>query len=1061
MRPSASLRQGSLTLALLALAACTETVDVPQTSLRDPRAAVSLSWCRSADGSTVSARREDCADGAPGAKAFDRVAVADASLRAAQLLNANLDLPRFVDLSAATPGNTGIPLSGGPTKLAATAFPAVAVALLADDQWTRNPDATPAATGIVAFDAATAKEIATVAATSSLPGEIATATGGGNEVWVTLPQENLVQRFSLAWGCVDAAGNRPLDCDEPASWTPGERLAVDAPAAISLSAAGRLYVARGDGRGIEVFDTAGSCAAAACHLGRLVTLPSCSDGFDDDGDGLADADDPQCFGPADNENGDIAVDDASSCINGVDDNGDGLADSDDPNCARGGDLLLDGNEAGDLWGPLKGYAADGSGQPLPEGSGNCGDGIDNDGDSQADGRDPTCFRFVRDESGLLDVTACTDGRDNNGDGRVDADDPGCRLALDAVEGSGFALPSCANDLDDDTDGLTDELDTDCADGSGADERPGTLLPFPAASGGSACNDGLDNDGDGTADWPADGGCRTADDSTEEPATACADGVDNDGDGATDWPEDTDCYGPNDTVETRARGALLGPMTLSPDDRVLVVAEQLSRGLLFFDTLHLSRLDASAGDPNRRHLGLASPAAGTVTSLVAVREQSKDSAGTVTRERFSVHAALSSSAGYSVYTHARDLERSLTFPLLSLFDANDNSAAVGSLQCGLGDDAPGESSASFSTCSVGSASGPATWSDEESAVSLPERWRYPATTDSLSGLSFDAERDDGRMPDTALAGLTWRFTYSGELPWTARDDGHFIDEAATDRWVVLAGNEACSLPDLCGTFEAGLCPALDARCAASPTTTKAELCENPAFDLCRTCPALCSGSVSLCDAGVQPGDQLVMGRISVLDPRANLAECRPYLGRAVTATTAPPELRYTVTAVASGRFALAPIANGTPLPPAVCYPTGFAFNIFANGGWVARLDDIAGRPTALGSPSPSAALAGECIARPMPQNARSRFAPGERLRHASGIGIVLPAARPAGSEIRFGLTSYALSPQFTVGASTVALTYLPAQNLFFVTDAATATVQARYGIQVSGHSNFEPLDYALP
>jgi hypothetical protein len=49
----------------------------------------------------------------------------------------------------------------------------------------------------------------------------------------------------------------------------------------------------------------------------------------------------------------------------------------------------------------------------------------------------------------------------------------------------------------------------------------------------------------------------------------------------------------------------------------------------------------------------------------------------------------------------------------------------------------------------------------------------------------------------------------------------------------------------------------------------------------------------------------------------------------------------------------------------------------------------------------------------------------------------------------------------VGAATVALTFLPEQNLLFVTDAATATVQARYGIQVSGHTNFEPLDYALP
>jgi hypothetical protein len=1059
MRPSANLRLGALTLTALALSACSETVDVPQTSLRDPRAALSLTWCTSADGSSLSARRADCADGEPGAKAVDRVAVADARLRAAQLLNANLDLPRFIDLSAATPGNTGIPLDGGPTRLAATAFPAVAVALLADDQWTRNADAAPAKVGLVAFDAAGATQISDVQPTSSLPAEIATATGGGNEVWVTLPQENVVQRFSLAWNCVAADGTRTLDCIKNATWTAGARVSVEGPSNISLSAAGRLFVARADGSGIEVFDTAGACTDAPCYLGRFTTLPSCSDGVDDDGDGRTDADDPQCFGPSDNENGDIAIDDASSCINGVDDNGDGLVDSDDPNCARTADIARDGNESGDLWGPLKGFAADGSGQSLPEGSGNCGDGVDNDDDGQADGRDPTCFRFVRDESGPLDLTACTDGIDNNGDGTTDADDPGCRSAIDAVEGSGVALPSCGNDLDDDSDGLTDELDTDCSEGSGSDELPGDAPTAPAATGTNACADGLDNDGDGAIDWPQDGGCRSADADTEQPATACSDGLDNDGDGATDWPADTDCYGPNDTVEARGRIALLGPMTLTNDDRVLVVSDQLARGLLFFDTLHLSRLDGSPGDPNRRQLGIAHPAAGVVTSLVAVREQDNDEAGATRRERFSVHVALSSSAGYSLYTHARDLERNITFPLFSLFDSNDNSAVISSLQCGLGEDAPGENTAVFTTCSSGS--GPALWSEVEGAVSLPERWRYQATTDGLGTVSFTAERDDARMPDTSVAGLSWRFTFAGALPWTARADGHFLDDAPTGRWAILAGNDACGLPDLCGAFETGLCPALDSRCSSSPETAQADLCGSPTFDFCRACPALCSGSVSLCDAGVQPGDTLVLGRISILDSRANLSECAPYLGRSVTATSVPSDLRYTVTQVAGSRLALSPVTNGTPLPPATCYPTGFAFNIFAADAWVSRLDDSTGRPAALGSPAAAAELDGACVARPALQAARTRFAPGERLRHLSGLGIELPAAPTPGTEIRFGLTSNALSSQFAVGPATVALTYLPEQNLFFVTDAATATVQARYGLRVSGYSNFEPLDYALP
>ena len=1052
MQPSAKLRAARFALPLLLLAACTDTVDVPQTSLRDPRAAVGLSWCRSEDGTTVTARTQSCADGR---RAFDRVAIADARLRSALLLNANLDLPRFADLSAGTPGNTGIPLPGGPTRLAASGIPGVAIAALADDQWTRNADATPAATGIVAFDAVNARAISAVLETSSLPGEIATATGGGTRVWVSLPAESAVQRFDLTWSCVATDGSRPLDCNDEATWTAGPRIAVESPAALQLSANGRLFVARGDGLGVEVFETTADCDATPCPLGRLVTAPSCADGLDDDGDGRTDGDDPQCFGPNDNETGDIAVDDATSCINGIDDNGDGLVDSDDPNCAAAGD------EAGDVWGPPRGFFARRDGLvPVPDGSGNCGDGIDNDDDGATDRRDPTCFRFVKDESGPLDTTACTDGLDNNRDGTIDADDPGCIAAIDADEGPGVALPSCANDLDDDSDGLTDELDENCANGSG-DERAAPPLAPAAPSGTTACSDGLDNDGDGAADWPADGGCSSASDTTETRATACSDGVDNDNDGAADWPADDDCYGPNDTTEMRPRAALLGPITLTPDDRVLVVAEQLSRSLVFFDTLHLSRLEASPGDPNRRQLGLAYPAAGVVTAITAIHESESDADENTVRERFSVHASLSGSAGFSVYTHGRDLTRNTTYPLFSAVDSNDSTASISTLQCGTGSDAPGSPSGSFAICSATSAAAPVLWSEEDGRIALPERWRYAVSTDALDEDAFDTERDDARMPDTSAAGLTWRFTAAGELPWTARTDGHFVSDAATDRWVVLAGNDACALPDLCTAFEAGLCPTLDSHCTASPTTAQADLCGDPAFDLCKSCPALCSSSVSLCDAGVRAGDLLVLERIPSLDDRALLSECRSYLGRASTALPLPPDLRFEVTAVAPGRLAISPVEGGTPLPPATCFPHGFAFRILAGSGWVARLDDLSDRPTGLGSPTEATEVDGECVTRPAAQRQRTRFSPGERIRHLSGLGVVLPATQPQGTEIRFGLTAAAFSPQFAVGATTVALTYLPEQNLLFVTDAATATVQARYGLQVSGHSNFDPLDYALP
>jgi hypothetical protein len=47
-----------------------------------------------------------------------------------------------------------------------------------------------------------------------------------------------------------------------------------------------------------------------------------------------------------------------------------------------------------------------------------------------------------------------------------------------------------------------------------------------------CGDGIENDGDGLTDFPADPGCREATSVREDPQ--CDDGLDNDGDGDRDW-----------------------------------------------------------------------------------------------------------------------------------------------------------------------------------------------------------------------------------------------------------------------------------------------------------------------------------------------------------------------------------------------------------------------------------------------------------------------------------------------------------------------------------------------
>ena len=66
---------------------------------------------------------------------------------------------------------------------------------------------------------------------------------------------------------------------------------------------------------------------------------------------------------------------------------------------------------------------------------------------------------------------------------------------------------------------------------------GSIYRLSAAD--PACDDGLDNDGDGLIDFPEDPGCMNAVSDLEDPA--CNDGVDNDGDGLVDLA-DPGCQG---------------------------------------------------------------------------------------------------------------------------------------------------------------------------------------------------------------------------------------------------------------------------------------------------------------------------------------------------------------------------------------------------------------------------------------------------------------------------------------------------------------------------------------
>ncbi len=342
----------------------------------------------------------------------------------------------------------------------------------------------------------------------------------------------------------------------------------------------------------SVDEDAATCVLDLCDL------------IDNDGDGEVDEDeecdagDADCRTGMDNLEADIA---SSSCKNtdengvAIDDDGDGWANEDDPDCQAGlaevgfsafscNDGLDNDGDGGTDGGVSEGYilveipaedtgeestwayeidygAADsgcGAGNQWTEtpsgGMSTCLDadqvceedldeadgcardsdgaiiyvdvGIDNDGDGWANFDDLDCLFGNGEAINSKSDTECSDGIDNDGDGDADALDADCYSSGGTHE---LTSDTCADGIDNDGDGWVDSDDLDCTDGDIAYERGFSE---------GLCSDGIDNDGDSLID-AADDGCDNSVDPFEEEFNQCTDGDDNDGDGWVD-SEDPDC-----------------------------------------------------------------------------------------------------------------------------------------------------------------------------------------------------------------------------------------------------------------------------------------------------------------------------------------------------------------------------------------------------------------------------------------------------------------------------------------------------------------------------------------
>ena len=287
-------------------------------------------------------------------------------------------------------------------------------------------------------------------------------------------------------------------------------------------------------------------------------LPACSDGWDNDGDGLIDLEDSGCASA--NDDSEVPHDTNCSspndpserdpeCSDGIDNDGDAVIDLSDPGCA--GNPLNDDESAattqcqdnidndGDGAKDLEDYSCLGDNTKNDEANppSECQDGVDNDGDRLIDQADPACSNNPQHNNEWSATTQCQDGIDNDSDGATDLNDYSCQ-GLPTNDNEALPLAECQDTVDNDRDGLTDLADPGCPTSQDNFEGDGT----------SQCQDGIDNDGDGATDRD-DFSCQGDNTKNDEssPLSQCQDSIDNDRDGVTDM-DDPGCSSPQDNNE---------------------------------------------------------------------------------------------------------------------------------------------------------------------------------------------------------------------------------------------------------------------------------------------------------------------------------------------------------------------------------------------------------------------------------------------------------------------------------------------------------------------------------
>ncbi len=398
--------------ATLLVGGCTKPRQAVPNTLDSPRDVTMVRWCETVtDATTLTVERydEDTCEGGETAYAV----VANAGNQFVHVVRVDAVELSYRDYDRSVPGNTGIIVPEGPTAVQTLAHPTMVFVASTTDPAISVVELRSGTRVPLTIDGEDAGNKLPLAE----PLDIVQAFDdeGTSVVVATQPLSGRLVSWTVDAQCDDSAAAWTTGCEASATLTPGPSFTLPGVAFdLALSPTGRAYVSFRDDARVLVVGIAGQaladeCGGTPCIISALPAGPSCSDGLDDDGDGLIDAADPQCFSANDSEFGqelraapgslDPTDGQLSACTDGIDNDGNGFADADDPGCRDASDRVegagYDGAstlEALTTLGILV-PSQDGVAAPLltPDVP-RCSDGIDNDGDGATDWPEDTdCY----------------------------------------------------------------------------------------------------------------------------------------------------------------------------------------------------------------------------------------------------------------------------------------------------------------------------------------------------------------------------------------------------------------------------------------------------------------------------------------------------------------------------------------------------------------------------------------------------------------------------------------------------------------------------------------------